>query len=85
MLDTPIYIIFFNEWLKLTNCYTWREEAQYRKRWPCIKMMNDRDFKRVVFLLQVKEVYLYTFSPQKSFKVFVTGYIPVVRFVITET
>ena len=47
--------------------------------------MNDRDFKRVVFLLQVKEVYLYTFSPQKSFKVFITEYIPVVRFVITQT
>ena len=70
MLDTNIYIVL-KKLLKRIN-------AVVQKKMAIVKTMNGRHIKRVGFLLEANEVYLYTFRSQEKLQNrIITEYIPV--------
>ena len=70
MLDTNIYIVL-KKLLKRINTVV-------QKKMAIVKTMNGRHIKRVGFLLEANEVYLYTFRSQEKLQNrIITEYIPV--------
>ena len=70
MLDTNIYIVL-KKLLKGINTVV-------QKKMAIVKTTNGRHIKRVGFLLEANEVYLYTFRSQEKLQNrIITEYIPV--------